>query len=307
MPKLSRAALRQTKREFSTALRAFVARLREHVSGEDGGWTIKGFIDVYRNVYTISSDTKIISKILEIHLFPEILKFAATQNYSVVLAERQNWYPDISFVSRTDERIKFAVDLKTTYRDPRYPGHVNGFTLGSHGAYFKDRTSRKNIQFPYGDYSGHYCLGIIYTRADEEAIGETEISRVAELDKDAFRPEDTPQTGVKTVDQLRSIVSVIKDFQFFVCEKWQLASDRQGSGNTANIGSITCIEDILQGNGVFARLGEKWFDQYWMNYGRAITTKRGQPVKIKNLKDFVKFRRGDVTKIVPRPKRKRQD
>ena len=62
----------------------------------------------------------------------------------------------------------------------------------------------------------------------------------------------------------------------------------------------------MEGNGVFARLGEKWFDQYWMNYGLAMTTKRGQPRKIKNLKDFVKFRRGDVTKIVPRPKRKRK-
>ncbi|OQY43144.1 MAG: type II deoxyribonuclease, partial [Anaerolineaceae bacterium 4572_78] len=35
-------------------------------------WTIKGFIDTYKNIYTISNDTKIVSKILEIHLFPKI-------------------------------------------------------------------------------------------------------------------------------------------------------------------------------------------------------------------------------------------
>ena len=147
MPKPAKVVLRRTKREFSTALRTFAERLREHASGEDGGWTIKGFIDIYRNVYTISSDTKIISKILEIHLFPEILKFAASQNYSVVLAERQNWYPDISFVSRTDERIKFALDLKTTYRDLKYPGHVNGFTLGSHGAYLRIAHPTRTFSF----------------------------------------------------------------------------------------------------------------------------------------------------------------
>ena len=33
-----------------------------------GEWTIKGFIDIYKNIYTISSDTKIVSKILEIRI-----------------------------------------------------------------------------------------------------------------------------------------------------------------------------------------------------------------------------------------------
>jgi hypothetical protein len=52
-----------------------------------------------------------------------------------------------------------------------------------------------------------------------------------------------------------------------VCEKWRLASDKQGSGNTANIGSITFIRDILADNSLFARLEEEWFDEYWMNSG----------------------------------------
>jgi hypothetical protein len=211
-------------------------------------------------------------------------------------------------VNLADQRIKFAVDLKTTYRDPDVPGHVNGFTLGSHGAYFKDRTSTKNIQFPYDEYSGHFCLGIIYTRSDAKDVDETEIINVRELNEGANHSRRIGQRKVTTVDNLRSIASVIKDFQFFVCEKWQLASDRQGSGNTANIGSITAIDDILSGNGIFARLGEKWFDEYWMNYGVATMKKGRKTVAITRLEDFIAFKGGDKKLIIPvATKRKRQD
>ena len=223
------------KEEFGNQLKAFTNKLQAYVSTEDGQWTVKGFIDVYQNVYTISSDTKIVSKILEIHLFPRIVEFAREQGYKIVLADHQNYYPDISFVHTNDESIKFAVDLKTTYRLPNKPHMCNGFTLGSHGKYFEDRTSRKNIQFPYSDYSGHFCLGIIYNREDDATIDETKSHKLNEL---------------------QSITSVIKDFQFLVTEKWQIASDKSGSGNTANIGSINNIKDIISGHGLFSKLGE---------------------------------------------------
>ena len=306
MPDLTKAVQRQAKTSFSCALQNFVQRMSEHVSAEDGEWTVKGFIDIYRNIYTISTDTKIISKILEIHLFPQILEFAQEHDYLIILAEKQNWYPDLSFVSQEDPNLKFAVDLKTTYRDLEFPGHVNGFTLGSHGAYFKNRASSKNIQFPYNDYSGHFCLGIIYTRADAKDIDETAVINVHELNEDGeslYRPE---QRAVTTVENLCSIASVIKDFQFFVCEKWQLASDRQGSGNTANIGSITAIDDILQGNGIFAKLGEDWFDEYWMNYGVTKMKKGRKTIPIKRLEDFVAFKGGDKDMIVPVKKKRKE-
>lgn len=237
---------------------------------------------------------------MEIHLFPQILQFAEENNFSIVLAEHQNWYPDLSFVSKEDATIKFAVDLKTTYRDPNFPGHVNGFTLGSHGAYFKDRTSSKNIQFPYSEYLGHFCLGIIYSRTDGKDLDETEIIKVKELDDKTVEPKRIGHRKVTKVESLRSIASVIKDFQFFICEKWQLASDRQGSGNTANIGSITFIEDIIKGNGVFAGLGEDWFDEYWMNYGLTMK-KGGKAVQIKRINDFIDFKGNKKfkTSIVP--------
>jgi hypothetical protein len=295
--KLEKETRIEARDAFRKSLELFIAGLTPHVATEEGDWSIKGFIDIYKNIYTISSDTKIVSKILEIHLFPKILQFAESIDYSIVLAEQQNWYPDLSFVSNRDSRIKFAVDLKTTYRDPYFPGHVNGFTLGSHGAYFRDRESTKNIQYPYSSYSGHFCLGIIYSRTDQHDIDETEIMSVKELGSDYEHAKNVFERRVTTVDNLKSIASVIRDFQFFVCEKWQLASDGQGSGNTANIGSITCIDDIIKGNGVFSRLGEDWFDEYWINYKIATMVKDGRSVPITNLRDFLAFKSGDISLI----------
>jgi hypothetical protein len=129
-------------------------------------------------------------------------------------------------------------------------------------------------------------------------LDETEVIHVREL---ADSKNEGPQHRyrVTSVDNLRSIASVVRDFQFFVCEKWRLASDRQGSGNTANIGSITHIDDILAGHGVFAKLGEEWFDEYWMNYGVTTRMKKGKATPIRSIEDFLDFKGGDKSKIVP--------
>ena len=266
------------KSEFEAALQEFVTTLQAYISSENGQWTIKGFVDIYKNVYTISSDTKIISKILEIHIFPKLLELSEKHGYKIVLADHQNYYPDISFVDNEDDTLRFAVDFKTTYRLPGKPHLCNGFTLGSHGKYFEDRTSTKNIQFPYGSYSGHYCLGIIYDRVDARDIDET---RIFDL------------------DSLTSITSVVGNFQFFVAEKWSIASDKSGSGNTANIGSINKIDDITQGKGMFSKLGEEWFDDYWMNYKKiTIQDEKGGTKKISTLQEFVEYKNGDISLVV---------
>lgn len=270
---------KSVKSVFSAKLNEFVKMLNSYVATRDGQWTVKGFIDIYRRIYTISSDTKIVSKLLEIHLFPRLMTFAEENGYTLVPAEKQNYYPDISFISENEE-CKFAVDFKTTYRLPEKPEFCNGFTLGSHGNYFVNRDTRKNIQFPYSEYAGHFCLGIIYTRASATSVDETELY---------------------TLEHLDSIPSVIRDFQFFAVEKWRIASDRRGSGNTANIGSLNKIADILSGNGMFGQLGEKWFDDYWMNYGKiTVQDDTGKTTKITNLHDFVVYRGGDTSLIVPR-------
>lgn len=277
------------KKDFKDELVQFAANLKELVSTVKGDWTVKGFIDVYKNIYTISSDTKIISKILEMHIFPQILKFAEDNSYQVILAEKQNWYPDMTFVNKKNENIKFALDIKTSYRKN---DKIAGFTLGSHGSYFKEREKSKNIQFPYNQYLGHFCLGIIYTRTDfTEELSETKIYNVRELSEEIeIKSENVGTRKVTTVNNLKSITSVIKDFDFFIAEKWKIASDKQGSGNTANIGSIVDITDLKNENGVFSKLGEKWFDEYWINYGFATMIKDGKTVKITSIKDFLEFK-----------------
>lgn len=275
------------KLEFETALNALIQELEPAISGEDGQWNIKGFIDIYKNIYTISSDTKIISKILEIHTFPEIMKFAEIYGYSIVLAEKQNWYPDLTFIRKDNNDVKFALDLKTTYRRN---AKTAGFTLGSHGKYFIDRQNAKNIQFPYCEYLGHYCLGIIYTRTDNDDLKDTEIIHVKDLEEEGDIIDPINDRQVINVDKLTSITSQIKDFDVFLAEKWKIACDSQGSGNTANIGSVTDVNDLKNGSGVFSKLGERWFDEYWINYGKVHIIRDNKSVPVTNIWDFLEFK-----------------
>lgn len=289
------------KSAFKKELDRFTDKLEKYVSTDNGDWSVKGFIDVYKNIYTISSDTKIVSKILEIHIFPQILQFAEEIGYKILLTEHQNYYPDLTFINKENEEVKFAVDLKTTYRKK---SGISSFTLGSHGSYFKERDKKKNIQFPYNQYLGHFCLGVIYTRTDlTDDVSETEIYQVQELQEEYETPnKKVGEREVTTVKNLKSITSVIKDFDFFAAEKWKIASDKQGSGNTANIGSTLSIEDLRNENGIFSQLGEEWFDEYWINFGSATMVKDGKTIKITSLKNFLEFKgRTDLwDKIVTR-------
>jgi hypothetical protein len=99
------------KSAFLEALQAEAAIFNKAVSTNRGDWIVKDFIDVAKNIYTISVDTKVISKILELLLFPELVRFAEKNRLKIVLAEHQNFYPDISFIDEIGHH--FALDLKT--------------------------------------------------------------------------------------------------------------------------------------------------------------------------------------------------
>lgn len=227
------------KEKFIELLSEAVSDFGQTISTEDGDWIVKGFIDTNKNIYTISADTKVISKIIELYIFPKIYAFAQNNGLEIELTEQQNFYPDITFKDK--EGNLFAVDLKSSYR--KDSTHINGMTLGAFTGYFRERNSTKNVTHPYGNYKAHVVLGIIY---------------------DTVR--DIDERKVYGIEQLNEIVSVIKNFDFFVQEKWKIAIDRPGSGNTKNIGSVSKIEDLKQGNGSFAKLGEAIFDNYWMEY-----------------------------------------
>jgi len=53
---------------------------------------------------------------------------------------------------------------------------------------------------------------------------------------------------------------------------------------------------LKAGNGVFSKLGEDWFDEYWMNYGTATMIKDGKTVKVNSIWLFLEFKgRLDLT------------
>lgn len=213
------------------------------VAAPKGDWTVKGFIDIYKNIYTISIDTKVVSKIIELMIFPIIVKFAQENNYDLVLSAHQNHYPDLTFIDKiTNEKI--AVDLKSTYKINK--DKVNGMTLGAFTGYFRNRNSNKNITFPYSSYSKHYILGVLYSTSDAQIDERIKYS----------------------INDLSNISSVVKDFDFFIQEKWKIAIDRPGSGNTKNIGATTNINALKNGTGIFTKYenGKQLFDDFWINY-----------------------------------------
>ncbi|MBO5960454.1 MAG: EcoRV family type II restriction endonuclease [Paludibacteraceae bacterium] len=253
------------KETFIKLLKKTVEGFDKVISTEDGNWVVKGFVDVYKNVYTISTDTKVISKIIELYLFPKILEFATQNGLKVELTKAQNYYPDITL--KDEDGNLFAVDLKSSYRKDET--HINGMTLGAFTGYFRERKSSKNVTYPYDDYKAHIVLGVIY-------------DTVADID----------ERKSYTLEQIGEIVSVIKNFQFFVQEKWRIAIDRPGSGNTKNIGSVSKIEDLINGNGVFAELGEDVFNDYWMYYLTSDMAKKAelpQPYYT-NLAEYKRFK-----------------
>jgi len=51
------------KKEFLEQLQLFAKELNNYVSTQDSQWVIKGFIDIFKNIYTLTDDTKLISKV----------------------------------------------------------------------------------------------------------------------------------------------------------------------------------------------------------------------------------------------------
>jgi len=259
-----------TSEQFLKHLQSHAESFAAAVATNEGDWIIKGFIDVYQRIYTISVDTKIVSKVLELLLFPMFVEFGKRHGLKVELSPHQNFYPDLTFI---DEKTgnKFAVDIKSTYRVD--DANVNGMTLGAFTGYFRNRKSNKNTLYPYGEYQGHFVLGVIYSKP-LNAIDERKQYELKDIKK---------------------IPSVIKDFQFFAQPKFRIAASRPGSGNTKNIGSTDKIDHLLNGTGVFAKLGEEVYDDYWMFY---LTKDMANALDIErpytNLKTYLEYKQRGV-------------
>lgn len=147
--------------------------------------------------------------------------------------------------------------MKSTYRNSSKK--KVSFTLGSFSSFMRD--NQKNLDGLYTEYQKHYVIGFIYRR-NEQAQYSKEMS-IEELDK-------------------IPCPFILEDF--FVQEKYKIAGDKKGSGNTDNIGSIKTkeISDFKEGRGPFSQLGENIFNLYWANY----PTYTEKNKKFRDLKTF---------------------
>jgi hypothetical protein len=259
-----------TKDEFLVALQKEVEGYNRIIATEKGEWIVKGFIDIYKQIYAITLDTKVISKVLELLLIPAFHSFAGKNNLTLELPPYQNFYPDLSFLDN-ETGDKFAVDIKSTYRDSK--NVIGSMTLGAFTGYFRNRESCKNTLYPYGTYKAHIVLGVIYSQIE-------------------LKPEERK---IYKLDDLDKIESVIRDFQFFVQPKYKIAVDKPGSGNTKNIGAVNNIEKLINGQGIFATLGEEVYDDYWMFYlTRDMAKALEIPRPYTNIKSYMEYKRKGV-------------
>src|SRR6266704_4652874 len=205
-----------TSDDFLKKLQAHAGSFAKAVATNEGEWIIKGFIDVYRRIYTISVDTKIVSKVLELLLFPMFVEFAKANGLKIDLCPQQNFYPDLTFTHEASGR-KYAVDIKSTYRTS--DTEVNGMTLGAFTGYFRKRDSNKNTLFPYNQYAGHFVLGVIYSKCDEAAD-----------ERKQFTLEDLPKIP-SVVKQLPILRATEIPHRLVTSRQWKYEEHRLGDQN----------------------------------------------------------------------------
>ncbi|MBR0484978.1 MAG: hypothetical protein IJJ69_09410, partial [Oscillospiraceae bacterium] len=146
------------------------------------------------------------------------------------------------------------------------------FTLGSYGSYMRNNT--KNIEYVYTDYVKHFVIGFIYKRND--FAQESRVYDYADRD---------------------SIVCPYYDVKYFIQEKYKIAGDKPGSGNTENLGSFSTksFEDLKNGLSPFSTLGKEVFDLYWKYYPKYRSTNKNYTSLPEFLLWFIEQPRDTVT------------
>lgn len=223
-------------------------------------YLVRGIITDDEQIYPLGSDTKVLSTIFESFARPLIYRVASKYGYDVEEPEAQNCYPDFTLLRSADDTNKIAVDVKTTYR--RHESDRVSFTLGGYKSFLRSET--RGILYPFSHYEAHWIIGYIYTR----------------------RPHAGIRSHVYPLSELAHVPAPYDDVQVFVQEKWRIAGDVAGSGNTTNIGSIRgTLTDFAEGRGVFNSEAE--FLDYWRNYGRS--TEDGRKL-FSNVKEYREWR-----------------
>lgn len=200
-----------------------------------------GMLDSQNKIHTFGTDSKIIGRIFEMFTQPVLQEIADENGYILKTPESQTVYPDFILMKSEDSKEKIAIDVKTTYIDKDTSSLK--FTLGSFGSYMRNNT--KNIEYSYTDYAKHYVIGFIYKRNG-----------------------NAQESLIYDYDDRKEIEFPFYDVKYFIQEKYKIAGDKPGSGNTENIGSISSSNfiDFELGRGPFSELGQDAYDLYWKYY-----------------------------------------
>ena len=205
-------------------------------------FNVTGLLLENLNVLTLGSDSKLIGRIFELLSTEVLMEICIENNWILEETESQTVYPDFTIIKENGKKI--AVDIKTTYRKYKASGEVckYNFTLGSYASFLRNNV--KNIAYPYNQYIKHYVIGFVYDRNPNSKAG-----KIINLNEDNIEP---PFTNV----------------EYFIQEKYKIAGDKPGSGNTENIGTIHSknINDFKEGKGLFSMLGNELFEEYWRGY-----------------------------------------
>ena len=219
-----------------------------------------GILDSSDKIHTLGTDSKIIGRIFEMITQPILEEIAAENQYILKTPESQTVYPDFLLMKSEESTEKIAIDIKTTYVDR--DGSAIKFTLGSFCSYMRNNT--KNIEYKYTDYIKHYVIGFIYKRNGE-----------------------AQESCVYDYNNRSEIIFPYYDVKYFIQEKYKIAGDKKGSGNTGNIGSFSTKNflDLKEGIGPFSTLGQDIFDIYWKYYPKYRAIKQ----EYTSLDEFLKW------------------
>ncbi|KWA84025.1 hypothetical protein WL29_21915 [Burkholderia ubonensis] len=215
--------------------------------GEVGAlFNICGFIRNDGLIHPLDTDSKVLAALFEVAVKDKLRALAVSHGFTLETPSEQNYYPDFTLTRENEDGtlLRLAVDVKTTYGDTARDTFK--FTLGSYTGCIHPSRETKNILYPFSTYAEHWVVGFVYER-ECKAPDAPELYPVSELDR---------------------VPLPLKNIHSFVQEKWRIAGDKPGSGNTSNIGSIEGPLHVFeQGLGVFASDAE--FLAYWRNYNSA--------------------------------------
>ena len=223
-------------------------------------WQLVGIVNKDGDVFTFGNDSKIVGRAFEVVATAYVKQLADALGYTFRESEVQTQYPD--FVLEKPNGRLIAIDIKSTYRSVGKRGATRAFsfTLGSFTSYLRN-DGTKNIYRTYDDYDAHYVLAFLYSRTNR-----FETTRVPVANMDSIRP-------------------AYEDVEVAFMEKYRLAGDKTGSGNTDNLATFkaTSMEPFQYGAGPFALLGPDVFEHYWRNHPRNADSAEVKSAKFKNL------------------------